>query len=75
MGTPSDHDRAMAARSRKVGAVILATVLVWLALQWAGAWAGIPVRLMGLADLVALAILGWAMVAAFGMWRARRDRE
>lgn len=75
MTGPSEHDQAMAARSRRVGVVIAVTVVAWLVLQYAGVRLGIPVRLMGLADLVALAILAWAMFVAVGMWRARRDRE
>lgn len=75
MTGPSDHDQAIAARSRRVGAVIVATTLGWLALQLAGARMGIPVRLMGLADLIALGILAWAIYVALQMWRTRRDRE
>ena len=75
MTTPRDQDSAIAARSRRVGAVIAATIVGWLVLQYAGARLGLPVRLMGLADLAVLGVLAWAIIVAAGLWRARRGRE
>ncbi len=75
MAGPTEPDRARAARSRLVGATIAGTVLGWLALQFVGARLGLSTRLMGLADLIVLGVLAWAIFMAAGMWRARRDRE
>lgn len=75
MTGPSDLDKAISARSRQVAVVIVATVLVWMGMQFAGARLDIPTRWMVLADLCALAALAWAMIVAVGIWRARRDKE
>lgn len=75
MTGPSDHDRAIAARSRSVAVVIVGTALAWMAMQFAGARFGVPTRWMLLVDLSALGALAWAMIVAVGIWRARRDEE
>ena len=60
--------RADARGPRIVGATIAATMLLWLAAQWAGPKLGLPGRYAFLIDLAALAAFLWALVAAFRIW-------
>lgn len=75
MTGPSDHDLAIARRSRMVALVIVGTTLLWAAAQFAGARLDVAVRWMVLVDLMALAALTWAMIVAVGIWKMRRDKE
>ena len=65
--------RADSRGPRIVGATIAATMLLWLAAQWAGPKLGLAGRYAFLIDLAALAAFLWSLVAAFRIWRGRRD--
>jgi hypothetical protein len=72
---PSPRDREIAKHQRNVALIILGTFAVWLPLQWAGAAYGIPARWLGLADLIALAALGWALFTLLRVRRLRREED
>jgi hypothetical protein len=74
MTGPTQRDRMVQARSRTVGAVILATIGLWVLVQYLGARYGIPARWMVLADLAALGALAWAVIVAVRTLR-ERNRE
>ncbi|UWQ22832.1 DUF5337 domain-containing protein [Jannaschia sp. W003] len=69
----SDPARHAATQQRRIGAVILGTFALWIAVQFAASRLGWPVRWVALADLAALAALGWAVVMAVGLWRTRKE--
>jgi len=73
MDHADDIDRMLAARARMVAVVIAATMLLWMAAQWAEAEIGIPPRFMFLADLAALASLFSSLYVAFQIRRRRRE--
>jgi hypothetical protein len=52
---------------------VIAAFLGWMAFSWIGGALGLPVALALAADIVCLAVLGWALVTLIGIWRARRD--
>ena len=59
--------------ARLVAAVLCATFVLWMGLQWLGGYFGWPVRWVFLFDLAALAAFSWAMIVTVGLWRARKD--
>ncbi len=61
------------ARARTAAVVIIVAFLSWMAVNWIGGAVGIPVALVFAADIVCLAVLGWALVTLIGIWRTRRD--
>ena len=69
----SDRLRERARAQRRIGATILVTFVVWAVVQFAGARFGMTLRWAGLVDLVALAVLGWAVVMTLGLWRTRKE--
>jgi hypothetical protein len=74
MPDPRDDEtrnRAIQSRSRTVGAVILATIGLWVLVQYAGARYGIAPRWMVLADLAALGALAWSVIVAVRTLRWR----
>ncbi|MEM7644338.1 MAG: DUF5337 family protein [Pseudomonadota bacterium] len=75
MTGPSDRHAEIARRQRNVALLIVGTILVWMPFQALGAYANLPVRLMGLADLIALALLGWALFMLLGIRKLRREKE
>ncbi|MEM8823936.1 MAG: DUF5337 family protein [Pseudomonadota bacterium] len=75
MSEPSETNAEVARRQRNVAILIVGTIVVWMPFQALGAYANLPVRLMGLADLVALALLGWALFMLWGIRRLRRGKE
>ena len=60
---------------RLVGAVIALTMLVWLAVNWAGRQYGWPVHYAFLADLAAIGALVWALLVTWRVWRRGRAAE
>lgn len=68
----NEHDKALARKGQMVALVIAATMLLWIAAQWAGPALGLAGRYALLFDFAALAALFWAMVVIFQMWQARR---
>ena len=75
MTGPSPQDIRIARAQRNVAMVILGTFAVWLPMQGLAVWLDLPVRLMGLLDLVALAALAFALIMLFRARRLRREKE
>ncbi len=72
--TASDPgDIARARQARLVGIVLVATIVLWVGLQWVGAEMGWPPRFALLFDLAALAAFIWALVVTYQIWRKRRS--
>lgn len=63
----------VASRQRRIATVILGTLAVWAVVQFLAARFDWPIRWAALVDLAALAGLGWAVVMAVGLWRARKE--
>ncbi|WP_254368118.1 DUF5337 domain-containing protein [Paracoccus sp. Z118] len=61
-----------AGQMRLVGAVIALTMLVWLAVNWAGRRYGWPAEYAFLADFAAMGALVWSLLVTWRIWR-RRD--
>lgn len=75
MSGPPDKHAEITRRQRNVALLIVGTIVVWMPFQAFGAYANLPVRLMGLADLIALALLGWALFMLLGIRKLRREKE
>ena len=69
------HDLSRARRARTLALAIVGTFAAWMLVQALGATYGWSPRMVALFDLAALAALGWAVVAAILMWRARRTGD
>lgn len=64
-----------AARSaRRIAAVIVATMLIWLAVQGLGGQLGWDARVAFLADLAAMAAFIWALAMTWRLWRAAKAK-
>lgn len=63
---------ADAGQMRLVGAVIAATMIAWLAVQWLGGQQGWPAKYAFLADLLAMGALIWSLLVTFRIWRRRK---
>ncbi|MEM1235628.1 MAG: DUF5337 family protein [Pseudomonadota bacterium] len=59
---------------RNVAIVLVVTMVLWLGGQWLAPQIGLAGEYAILLDLAAMAAFFWAMVVAFGLWRAR-DRD
>ncbi|MDO5622522.1 MAG: DUF5337 domain-containing protein [Paracoccus sp. (in: a-proteobacteria)] len=57
---------------RLVGGVIAATMLVWLAVNWAGRAYGWPAQYAFLADLAAIGALIWSLAVTWRLWKRRQ---
>lgn len=70
-----DHAKELelARKGRLVGIVIAVTMVLWMALQFAGGQIGLPQRYVFLFDFAAIAAFVWALVVVAQIWRARRD--
>ncbi|WP_341234372.1 DUF5337 domain-containing protein [uncultured Sulfitobacter sp.] len=66
-----EENIALARKGRMVALVIAGTMLLWIALQWAAPYFGLPGRYALLFDFAALAALIWAMVNIYQMRKAR----
>ncbi|WGH77649.1 DUF5337 family protein [Jannaschia ovalis] len=75
MTGPSDTTAEIARRQRRVAMLIIGTFVIWVPMQALGAYFGLPVRLMGLIDIAALAVLAWALILLVGVWRMRRKED
>ena len=73
MTDPSEPVHARARKQRRIALTILGVFILWAVVQFAGARLGLPLRWVALIDLAVLAILGWAVVSAFGLWRTRKE--
>lgn len=65
-------DRRLARRARVVAMVLIATIVLWLAIQLVGGTLGLPPRYVFLADFAALAAFVWALAVTLQIWRRRR---
>lgn len=72
MRRPAEQDRGHARQARQVAVVLIATVMLWMFLTWAGGFYGWEPRFALLIDFLALAGFAWAMIVALRLWRARR---
>jgi membrane protein implicated in regulation of membrane protease activity len=70
--TMTQGDEARRRAVRRASIVIAAAMLAWFGLTALGGALGLPPGLAFVADLAALAALGWAMVTLYRVWRARR---
>lgn len=70
---PEEEDTRQARMVRRVAIVVVATMLLWVGLQWLGGRLGWPPRLVFVFDAAALAAFLWVIVATVGLWRARKD--
>lgn len=73
MSDGTDMDKTLARQARLVSIVIAATMVGWMAAQWAGGRLGLPDRYVFLVDLLALAGFLWALIVTWQIWRKRRD--
>jgi hypothetical protein len=65
-------ERAEVAQVRLIAVVIAGAMIGWMAVQWLGGRMGWPPKYVLLADLAALAVFVWALVATYRVWRKRR---
>lgn len=63
---------ADAGQMRLAGAVIAATMLLWLGAQWLGGQQDWPVKYAFLADLLAIGALIWSLMVTWRIWRRRK---
>ena len=75
MTEPTGRQKAQARQSRTVAVVIIATLVLWMGAQFAGALFGLTARTVLLFDLLALAAFLWAFIVTYQIWRKRRDNE
>ncbi|MFK7765090.1 MAG: DUF5337 domain-containing protein [Roseobacter sp.] len=67
------RERALDAKGRTVSLVIVATMLVWLVVQfWLGEKLGLTLRYTILIDLLAMAALAWSFIVSWQIKRARK---
>ena len=69
--TPAARPRDDSGQMRLVGGVIAATMLLWLAVNWAGRRYGWPAEYAFLADLAAIGALVWSLLVTWRIWRRR----
>lgn len=60
-------------QGRRLALIIAGTAAAYVGVQILGGSFGWSMRTMGLFDLAALAVFGWALLSAFLIWRRRRD--
>ena len=73
MSPIDDREKELARQGRIVALVIAGTMLLWMAAQWIGGAMSLPLRIIFLFDLMALAAFFWALVVGVQIWRKRRD--
>ena len=73
--TVTKEEYAMGLRARLVAVVMVATVIIWLGLQWVFSRDGVSTRVAILFDLLALAAFVWSMVNIYWIWRARQAEK
>lgn len=69
---PTPEDPELAGQVRLVAGVLVATMVSWMFLSWAGGFYGWEARYAFLFDFLALAAFGWALFVTYRIWRARR---
>jgi hypothetical protein len=69
---PDQTDLQRARQARRVGIVLVATMVVWMGAQFFGGKLGLEARYAFLFDLAAIAAFVWALVVTYQIWRGRR---
>lgn len=69
MGSDKTGER----QGKRLALVIAATAAAYVGVQLIGTALGWSMRTLGLFDLAALAVFGWALLRALFLWRGRRD--
>ena len=72
MGADNDG-KGSRRHGQRLGLLIAGTALAYMLIQLLGSHYGWSMRTMGLFDLAAMAVFGWALVSAFLTWRSRQD--
>ncbi|WP_308917543.1 DUF5337 family protein [Jannaschia sp. LMIT008] len=73
MTGPQQRSADVARRQRRIATLILGTFVTWAVVQFAAARLDWPLRWVGLIDLIALAVLGYACWQAVRLWRDRKE--
>lgn len=63
------NQSARSKQMRMVAIVIAATVMIWLAANWAGGKFGWPAEYAFLADMAAIGAFVWSLVVTWRIWR------
>lgn len=71
----AEQDQIIARKGRHVAIVIAASMVLWVAANFAGPVLGLAGRYALLFDLVALAALIYAMVNIYQLWRLRQNNQ
>lgn len=59
-------------QTRLASVVILITMVIWMALQWAGGLIGLEARYVFLLDFFALAAFAWSLMVLIRVWLRRQ---
>jgi len=65
-------DTKSRSQTRLASVVILITMVIWMALQWAGGLIGLEARYVFLLDFFALAAFAWSLVVLIRVWLRRQ---
>ncbi|MDA7759354.1 DUF5337 domain-containing protein [Amylibacter sp.] len=65
-------DTKSQSQTRLASVVILITMVIWMALQWAGGLIGLEARYVFLLDFFALAAFAWSLVVLIRVWLRRQ---
>ena len=71
----SEADLSLARQQRAAGFAIAGAVLIWMGLQFLGAQGFITTRVLFLFDFATLAVMVWALVVTFRVWRKKRAQD
>ena len=65
-------DTESRSQTRLASVVILITMVIWMALQWAGGLIGLEARYVFLLDFFALAAFAWSLMVLIRVWLRRQ---
>jgi hypothetical protein len=65
-------DTKSRSQTRLASVVILITMVIWMALQWAGGLIGLEARYVFLLDFFALAAFAWSLMVLIRVWLRRQ---
>ena len=71
----AEQDQIIARKGRHAAIVIAASMVLWIAANFAGPALGLAGRYALLFDLAALAALIYAMVNIYQIWRLRQNNQ
>ncbi|WP_226780551.1 DUF5337 domain-containing protein [Oceaniglobus trochenteri] len=72
MNDRPDPELSLARQQRAAGFAIAGAVVIWMILQFAGSQGLVTTRVLFLFDFAALAVMVWALVVTYRVWRKRR---